>query len=74
MKITRQTSDYTIFARNDGRYAVRGKDKKYVNGAEKVKILLAEGLLKTSAPKPPPTSPPGAEAPSDEATSSGQPE
>ena len=53
MKVAKETSEYTIFARNDGRYAVRGKDKKYVNGAEKVKILMAEGLAKLPAPSPP---------------------
>jgi len=65
MKVTKQTSEYTIFARNDGRYAVRGKDKKYVNGMEKVKILAAEGLVRTPASKP--EQGPDAEAPSGEA-------
>jgi hypothetical protein len=65
MKVTKQTSEYTIYARNDGRYAVRGKDKKYVNGIEKIKILAAEGLVRTPAPKP--EQGPNAATPSDEA-------
>jgi len=52
MKVEKQTSEYTIFKRNDGRYAVKGGDKQYVNGEEKAKILLGEGLIKTAAPNP----------------------
>jgi hypothetical protein len=52
MKVVKKTSEYTITARRDGRYAVVGADKKSINGDEKVKILLAEELIKLTAPAP----------------------
>lgn len=52
MKVEKQTSEYTIFKRNDGRYAVKGKDKQYINGDDKTKILLGEGLIKMAQPNP----------------------
>ncbi|MFM1891972.1 MAG: hypothetical protein RLZ44_1049 [Pseudomonadota bacterium] len=52
MKVAKKTSEYTVYARNDGRYAVKGQDKQFVNGEDKVKILLAEGLIKKSEPNP----------------------
>ena len=52
MKTVKKTSEYTVFQRRDGRYAVVGADKKPVNGEEKVKILLAEELIKVTAPAP----------------------
>lgn len=47
-----------ITKRRDGRYSVRGADGKMVNGADKVKVLLDKGLIKTGLPK---------EAPAEEA-------
>ena len=54
MKVVKKTSEYVISQRKDKRYAVQDSYNKAVNGEEKVKILLAEGLieLKTAAPKP----------------------
>lgn len=52
MKTVKKTADYTIYQRNDERYAVKDSNKKAVNGEEKAKILLAEGLIKLTAPKP----------------------
>lgn len=52
MKVIKKTSEYTITQRRDGRYAVVGSNNKPVNGEEKVKILLAEKLIKVSAPAP----------------------
>lgn len=54
MKVVKKTSEYTISQRRDGRYAVVGSDKKPVNGDDKVKILLAEELIKVTAPAPAP--------------------
>lgn len=51
MKVTKKTAEYTVFKRADGRYAVKGNDKKFINGEEKVKILMAEGLLEAPKPK-----------------------
>lgn len=53
MKTVKKTSEYTIKQRRDSRYAVIGADKKTVNGEEKVKILLAEGLIKLTEPAAP---------------------
>ena len=68
MKVVKKTSEYTISQRRDGRYAVIGADKKPVNGDEKVKILLAEELIKAAAPaEPEPEAPAEEEAASEEA-------
>ena len=61
MKVVKKTSEYTISQRRDGRYAVVGSDKKPVNGDDKVKILLAEELIKVTAPAPAPEPEPEAE-------------
>ena len=53
MKLVKKTAEYSIYARGDNRYAVKGADKKPVNGEEKVKILLAEGLITVTAPSEP---------------------
>lgn len=54
MKVVKKTSEYTIFQRRDSRYAVIGAGKQPINGDEKVKILLAEELVKVAAPAPAP--------------------
>ena len=53
MKLVKKTAEYTIFKRSDDRYAVKGADKKPVNGDDKVKILLAEELIKVTLPAEP---------------------
>ena len=53
MKLIKKTGDYSIYARGDSRYAVKNSDKQPVNGDEKVKILLAEGLIKVTEPSAP---------------------
>ena len=50
LKVVKKTAEYTIFQRKDERYAVKDANKKAVNGEEKVKILLAEELIKVTAP------------------------
>ncbi len=75
MKTVKKTSEYTISQRRDSRYAVVDSNKKPINGDEKVKILLAEELVKITAPAPAPASEPeveevveaAAEAPADAA-------
>ncbi len=52
MKAVKSTAEYTVFLRNDKRYAVRGADRKWINGEEKVAILQKEELLKAPEPKP----------------------
>ncbi|GHD07644.1 hypothetical protein GCM10007052_03680 [Halioglobus japonicus] len=53
MKLVKKTAEYSIYKRADERYAVKGADKKPINGEEKVKILLAEELIKVTLPAAP---------------------
>ena len=53
MKLIKNTDEYTIYQRRDGRYAVKGADKGAINGDEKVRILLEEALIKVAAPAEP---------------------
>ena len=65
MKVVKRTADYTVYQKRSERYAVQGKDKAWVNGDDKAKILLEEGLIKVVLPKPPepePEAEPEAEA------------
>lgn len=62
MKTVKQTAEYTIFKRKDGRHAIRGNNRKWINGDAKVEILYAEALLKKPEPK--------AEAPAEEEAAS----
>ena len=51
MKLEKKTAEYTVLKRKDGRYAVQATNKKFIHAEEKVKILIAEGLLKAPEPK-----------------------
>lgn len=42
---------YTLQKKRNGRYAVIGKDGKYINGDAKTEILLKEGAIKKPAKK-----------------------
>jgi hypothetical protein len=53
MKVLKKTDDYTVYQKRSGRYAVVGSDKKNINGEDKVKILIAEGIVKQELPKEP---------------------
>ena len=53
MKLVKKTAEYSIYKRSDDRYAVKGADKKAINGDEKVKILVAEDLIKVTLPAEP---------------------
>lgn len=52
MKEVKTVGEYTIYQKTSGRHAVKGSDKKYVNGADKAKILLEAGLIEITLPKP----------------------
>jgi hypothetical protein len=69
MKLVKKTVEYSIYQRGDDRYAVKDADKQPVNGEEKVRILLAENLIKVSEPSAPaePAAEEAAEAPTAEA-------
>ncbi|SMF62825.1 hypothetical protein SAMN02745866_04041 [Alteromonadaceae bacterium Bs31] len=68
MKEVKSTAEYTIFQRNDERYAVRGKKRQWINGEAKIAILEAEGLRKKPEPKPAEPE----EAPAEEAAAEGE--
>lgn len=50
MKLIKKTDSYSVYQRGDERYAVKDAAKKPVNGDEKIRILLAEGLISVAAP------------------------
>ena len=51
MEIVKATADFKIMKKRSGRYGVKSTKGKWINGEEKVKILLAEKLIKVSEPK-----------------------
>ena len=51
MKVEKKTAEYTVLKRSDGRFAVKNSKNAFINGEEKVAILIAEGLLTAPAPK-----------------------
>ena len=53
MKVVKKTAEYTVYEKRSGRYADKGADNNWVNAEEKVKILLAEDLIKVAAPAEP---------------------
>ena len=62
METVKKTAEYTILKKRSGRYAVRGPKKQWITGEDKVKILLAEKLIKAPEPKPVEEEPPAEEA------------
>ena len=52
MKLIKKTDEYKIYMRGDDRYAVQDANGKPVNGEEKVRILVAEDLIKVTVPSP----------------------
>ncbi len=68
MKEVQTSGDYVIYEKRSGRYAVKGSDKKYVNGDEKAKILADAGLVTIPEPKAAPVEeePPAEEAAAEE--------
>ena len=69
MKLVKKTAEYTIYQRSDNRYAVKDANKNAVNGDEKVRILVAEELVKVALPAEAPAEEevPAEEAPAEEA-------
>jgi len=51
MKKIKSTPQHTIYEKRSGRYAVKDRRKRWVQGDDKVAILNAEGLVKAPAPK-----------------------
>ena len=52
MQLVKKADGYKIFKRGDERYAVKDAFGRSVNGEEKVKVLLGEGLITVTAPAP----------------------
>jgi len=49
----KKSDKHLIFRKSSGRYAVKdSKTKQWINGDAKADILLAEGLITRSQPKP----------------------
>lgn len=53
MNEVKKTSEYRIFKKNSGRYAVRAKNRAWLHGEAKEKILLEENLITRLRPKSP---------------------
>ena len=51
LKVAKKTAEYAILKRVDGRYAVKSVNNKFINGDDKVTVLIAEGLRSAPAPK-----------------------
>ena len=52
MKVIKKTPEYTIYQKRSGRHAVKDADRQWINGEDKVKILLEANLIKLAAPAP----------------------
>lgn len=63
MKVVKQTAEYTIYQKRNQRYGVKGANKKWINGDDKVKVLLDADLIKLTAP----AAPAAEEAPAEDA-------
>ena len=50
MEIVKETEEYQIVKKRSGRYGIRKSDRSWITGEDKVKILLAEGLIKLTEP------------------------
>ena len=53
MKLVKKTDEYIIYQRSDNRYAVTDANKKPINGDDKVRVLVAEELIKVALPAEP---------------------
>jgi hypothetical protein len=71
MEAVKKTKEFTILKKRSGRYAVRGADRKWIHGDDKLKILSDAGLANAPKKKAPPAEtaapePGGEEAPAAE--------
>jgi hypothetical protein len=51
MEVVKQTKEFTILKKRNGRFGVKNAKGKWINKEEKVKVLLGEGLIKVAMPK-----------------------
>lgn len=67
MKLVKKTDKYSIFKRNDDRYAVQDANRNAINGEEKARILAEEELIKLTAAAVPADEPAAEEPAAEEA-------
>lgn len=67
METVKKTAEYEIIKKRSGRYGVRDAKRKWITGEDKVKILLAEELIKAPLPKEKPPELAAEEAPAEAA-------
>ncbi len=53
MKVVAKTDSYTIYQKRNQRYSVRKADRQWVNGDDKVAILMEHKLIEVKAAKAP---------------------
>ena len=53
MKVVKKTDEYRVLQKRSGRYAIRTVMGEWVNGSEKIKILIEAGLIKGALPREP---------------------
>lgn len=51
METVKETKEYRVVKKRSGRFGVLSPRGSWIGGDEKVKILLAEGLIKTGVKK-----------------------
>ena len=51
MELIKNESDFKIFKKRNGCFAVKNKKGQWINGEEKAKILSQQSLIKISPPK-----------------------
>jgi hypothetical protein len=51
MEVVKQTKEFTIVKKRNGRYGVKNAKGTWINKEEKVQVLLGEGLIKAALPK-----------------------
>ena len=69
MEVVKETGDFKIYKKRSGRFAVKATSGKWINGAEKVKVLVDAGLIQAAIPKKeePAAEPAAEETPAEEA-------
>jgi len=68
MELVKKSGEYTIYKKRSGRFGVKNSKGKWINGEDKVKVLLGEKLIKACLPKEKPAeeAAPAEEAPAEE--------
>jgi len=51
MEIVKKSEKFTILKKRSGRYAVRGADRRWINGDDKLAVLVEAGLAEAPVKK-----------------------